>query len=438
MIEFFDKYDGELTNVAKSEIYEFLIRDIVNAAAGPDKGKAIHLLLPKNADGLREVKEAGGTLKYSQPSSRRDLAWLKRNGKCMDNLIMGPSTIPHAGRGAFAKRKIHAGRLVSPAPLVHIPDKTILDMHEITFSVNDDGNKVYHRANDIVIGQQLLLNYCYGHPESSMLFFPAGSMTSFINHSAEKPNAKMQFSSHKMHEKDWFQVPPHKLLDSDHSYLGLMMEIVALRDIEKGEEVLLDYGPEWQTAWDAHVQKWNAGIQRGDIPNPWPIRALDLSREYKTKPFKTVSEGAAYPTNIRQMCFLVVKNDPEKPDSKTWAIPKSEKIYDDDHLFDCKVIERIELEEQSPLVSGGAGGTVGLAYNYTIEWYDGEGADDNGGTQVSNVPHQAIVFVDKPLTSDQFVSQAFRHEIGIPNDVFPQGPWRNLISDANEIEDEQK
>jgi hypothetical protein len=35
----------------------------VNAAAGPEKGKAIHMLLPKNADDLRDIKEAGGTLK---------------------------------------------------------------------------------------------------------------------------------------------------------------------------------------------------------------------------------------------------------------------------------------------------------------------------------------------------------------------------------------
>jgi hypothetical protein len=90
----------------------------------------------------------------------------------MDNLIMGPSTIPHAGRGAFAKRKIRAGGLVSPAPLVQIPDKTILDMHKITFSLDDDGNKVFRRANDIVIGQQLLLNYCYGHPRQFYAFLP--------------------------------------------------------------------------------------------------------------------------------------------------------------------------------------------------------------------------------------------------------------------------
>ena len=413
MIDFFAKYEGELTEAAKSEIFDFLILDIVNAAAGPKKGKNIHMMLPKNADDLIKVKEAGGTLKFSQPSSVRDLEWLKKNGKCMDQLVLGASTIPHAGRGAFAKRKIQKGGLVSPVPLVHIPDKTMMDMHEVTRSIDADGEKYYHRVNDEVIGQQLLLNYCYGHPETSMLFYPAGSMSSFINHSAKKPNAKMQFSDHKQHQQDWLTKSPEDLMDDDHAFIGLMIEIVALRDIKEGEEVLMDYGPEWQTAWNAHLKTWEQHVKKGDLPNPWPIRALDLNEEYKTKAYPTIKEGAEYSENIRQMCFLVVQDVKEEPGVKRWAVPKKGTVYDNDNLFDCAVLERIELEEAP----------ASAAYNYTVEWYD----DEEDGTKVIHVPHDAIVFVDKPLTSDQFITQAFRHHIGIPDDVFPTGPWRNLV-----------
>ncbi len=48
-----------------------------------------------------------------------------------------------------------------------------------------------------------------------------------------------------------------------------------------------------------------------------------------------------------------------------------------------------------------------------------------GGTLVKQVPHHAIVLVDKPGTGDQHTPFAFRHYIEIPDDVFPQGPWRN-------------
>lgn len=425
MIEFFAKYDGELTDVAKSDIYEFLVHDIVQAAAGPTKGVTIRTLLPATADELIDVKNAGGALKYSQPSSTRDFEWLKRNGKCMDNLVMGASTIPHAGRGAFARRRIPAGGLVSPAPLIHIPNKAVMDMHELK-KTHDSGKKAaFRRANDVVIGKQLLLNYCFGHPESTMVFFPAGAMTSFINHSVEKANVRMRFTDQN---KEWMEISPENLLDDDHTSMGLLMEIIALRDIEEGEEVLMDYGPEWQAAWDAHVERWTQGVTSGEINNPWPVRALDLSDDYKTKPFPTVEEGATYVENVRQMCFLVVKNLNEGDTSiKTWTIPKDGYVYDVENLFDCQVTERIELDDETEALCSSK-----APYNYTIEWFHDDNAarTPGSGSKVFNVPHAAIVFVDKAETSDQFIREAFRHEIGIPDDVFPQGPWRNLVSSA--------
>ena len=280
MINFFDKYKDELTEAAKYEIYEFLLGDILQAAAGAEKGKTIRGLLPKNPDELVDVRDAGGAQQYSAPSPSRSLSWLKANGRCMDHLFMGSSTIPYAGRGAFARRRIQAGGLVSPAPLIQIPKKDVMNMHEVhKASVSRKKKPIFYRTNDEVIGKQLLLNYCFGHPESSMLFFPSGSLTSLINHSAERPNVKMQFSNHERHNKDWYNVAPEQLIDDKHYKLGLMMDVVALRDIEEGEEILMDYGPEWQAAWVAHVERWNSGIAAGEINNTWPIRALDLSQE---------------------------------------------------------------------------------------------------------------------------------------------------------------
>ena len=42
-------------------------------------------------------------------SSIRDLEWLQKHGRCMDNIRDGVSQIPHAGRGAFARRFISKG-----------------------------------------------------------------------------------------------------------------------------------------------------------------------------------------------------------------------------------------------------------------------------------------------------------------------------------------
>ena len=44
---------------------------------------------------------------------------------------------------------------------------------------------------------------------------------------------------------------------------GLVLEMFALRDIRPNEEVLLDYGPVWRRAWDAHIRRWN--VDRGEV-----------------------------------------------------------------------------------------------------------------------------------------------------------------------------
>jgi hypothetical protein len=47
----------------------------------------------------------------------RDVSWLQQHGWCIDHIEVGVSTIPHAGRGAFARTPISRGAVVAPAPL---------------------------------------------------------------------------------------------------------------------------------------------------------------------------------------------------------------------------------------------------------------------------------------------------------------------------------
>ena len=43
---------------------------------------------------------------------------------------------------------------------------------------------------------------------------------------------------------------------AEKKYRGLSMEIYALRDIQLDEEIFLDYGIEWERAWERHVETW--------------------------------------------------------------------------------------------------------------------------------------------------------------------------------------
>jgi hypothetical protein len=47
------------------------------------------------------------------------------------------------------------------------------------------------------------------------------------------------------------------------------------------------------------------------------------------------------------------------------------------------------------------------------------------GWNITNVPRSAIIMVDRPYTGNQFLRQAFRHEIQLPDEMVPES-WRDL------------
>jgi hypothetical protein len=311
--------------------------------------------------------------------------------------------VQHAGRGAFATRPIAAGQLVAPAPLVHFAGKTVLDMHELFQSA--DGN--YQRASDKVIGQQLLLNYCFAHDSSSLLFFPTGALVPLINHSDE-PNAKVVWSSHSNHQKMWLTMTPQELMEEETLNIGLLIEIVATRDISEGEEVFIDYGPAWKAAYQAHVADWQAKLAEGAISAEWPLRAADLNEEHRDAVFRTVDEQQAkpYPDNVELRAFLIIQDsqqDGSIDQPKPWGETDDETAFRHENLFAVDIIARDDDTN-----------------TYTVKWV----SDENENSYVELVPHHAFVFVDKLGTSDQFAPAPFRHPIGLPDEIFPAA-WRD-------------
>ena len=413
MIAFFDKHT-DLHPEAQDQIYKFLTKDVMVAAVGSHKAKTVEALLPDSVEGLKEIPAKGGILVHAAPRVYRQVDWLEENAFCVDYMRPGPSTLPHAGRGAFAARKIKAGTVVTASPLVQIPDVSILDLHPVEEHEDEEEEIEYVRSSHEVTGKQLLLNYCYGHPESSMVFFPAGPMASMINHNGQSPNVKLQWSKHETHKSDWLQVDPDELIDDPYAYLGLVMEVVALRDIEEDEEIFLDYGKDWQAAWDSHVAAFD------QTNKEWPVRAVDMNAMYKTKPFETIADlgkDPEYPDNVKLKAFLMIEESLHsglRDDPKAWSEPEGGTAYDADNIFDMIVESKKQVGTSEDGVE---------IFEYLVRWTNNKGVP----TFVENVPHDALIFVDAPGESDQYaVDKPFRHVIGIPDDIFPQGPWRNL------------
>lgn len=66
-----------------------------------------------------------------------------------------------------------------------------------------------------------------------------------INHSKNKANAKLVWDNNKlMAHPEWLQQPPQQWIDTQHA--GLVLSVEATRDIHPNEEILLNYGTEWQ------------------------------------------------------------------------------------------------------------------------------------------------------------------------------------------------
>ena len=329
-------------------------------------------LVPKTVEDLKEAIKVRAARFNAHNNYIRPVIWLKKNGLCMDN-IKERSTIKQAGRGAFATRMISKGSFVAPIPLHHICD--IVDKDHDFFSHFRNGQK--QKTG------QLLLNYCFGHPSSTHLTLcPYGSLVSLINHNSKEVNVKIRWSTSKLHQKDWLNMPLPELCAINHN--GLMFDIVATKDILPNEEIFLNYGNEWSNAWDAHVQNWrltgnhSKDYKSASALNKGVIRSM---KEQESNP---------YPDNVQLECCNNNENNTQNTNHQNDTNNEYNK---------CKIISR---EEGS----------------YSVEIIDDK------KVILHNVPRKNIIFKDLMYTSDMFLNNVFRHRIMIPADLFPS-KWRD-------------
>lgn len=269
-------------------------------------------LQPRSIDASNRAIEVG--IKETElEGSIRSVEWLRENGKCLDNLKPGKSTIDGAGLGAFAVRFIAQGDVVAPAPLVHIPYKdSILLFGELRDILTSEGFTIRNTSD--VRGKQLLLNYCFGHSKSSLLLCPYGSGTTYINHNHQSPNVKIVWTDNSkalIHNSTWLSKSVDFL--EDQLSPGLEFDFVAIRDIRPGEEVLLDYGKEWDDAWKSHVQDWEPVEGSEYYVDASQLNCLDI-KECKGKPLVRTfveQEAKPYSDNLLMWCYFNYEDERE-------------------------------------------------------------------------------------------------------------------------------
>ena len=205
--------------------------------------------------------------------SSQSLEWIKANSICIDTLTIQPSTVNSAGRGAFAKQAAAKGDVVAVSPVVHF-DRSQTEILQQERSVEDEPwllreHKIRYTSH--VVGQQKLLNYCYSHPQSNVMLLPIGPGVNFINHSSRRPNVQIRWSIFSDSETLRETLPVMELFEETVG--DLVIEFVALTDIAEGDEILMDYGAEWEQAWNSRESedsfRHEIGVPDGFYPQNW-------------------------------------------------------------------------------------------------------------------------------------------------------------------------
>ncbi len=395
-------------NILHSEDFEDDLWDfIVQLRNIWGKSRTMFALPSKNSkaiEGLRHLLDAGGSRYQHYNNSVKNQEWMDEHGQCMDNIRDGISKIPHAGRGAFASRLIMEGELVSPAPLIHLPNSSLFVIYD---SIKDATGQ-WKRDKTSPSGHQLLLNYCFGHRDSTLLLCPYGYLNLNINHDHENPNTKVVWTEKKrMRHPEWLDMPLQNWTTGWHS--GLALDYIALRDIEKGEEITIDYGIEWEMAWQEHVRSFDTP-RKGYKPSYELNEAIDLKIPTIFEPIENQFQGVT--TFCRDYYF---------PESHDFTPHKFGTSEDDDESTDWHYTCRVLMRHDDDMY------TVEIFHRESgkEEVYDiYESHFDTPEYILFNVPRDAIFFRDETYSRDHHQPWVFRHEMRLPDDMFP-AVWKN-------------
>jgi len=338
-------------------------------------------------------------------------------------LKAGHSRISHAGRGAFAVRDLPKGTVVAPVPVLPVR-RSSMDL--VTERKNG-------KQKQLVQGKQLLLNYCFGHAESSVLLYPYAPIVNLVNHGGDNANVRLSWSTltepHSTGQRWTTDMSVEQVFQQNKS--GLLLELISLREIKRGEEIVLDYGDRWTASWLDHVKEWKP--PEGDDEFYAPsyvqddvIKALRTEKELRSHP---------YPTNVFTSCFykysdnkeavekekLKSSNNKDKNSVTTFRWNQTRSTFELRNLRPCSILQRQNGNKNDN--KDGTLFTVRIRNRYGLA--NKERIPNGDMHIVTHVPRQAIRFSDKIYTTDQHLEGAFRHEIGIPDEMCPE-QWKDL------------
>jgi hypothetical protein len=193
---------------------------------------------PYNEDISQPKEQAAPIQDPHVASSDSEEQAMMEDKVCLSDIDVRTSSIPDAGLGVFATRDFKQGELITVSPILTLPRGMV----------------------DSTIMTSLLMNYCIADPngDSAIVLFPIAKAALFNHRLAPHDNVEMKWffwgqrhhpasSSNNIPLQEVVDVDPDTLVASPVAPLD--MGFYAKRDICEGEELFLNYGDDWDSAW---------------------------------------------------------------------------------------------------------------------------------------------------------------------------------------------
>eukprot|EP00977_Amphora_coffeiformis_P010181 scaffold2363_cov159-Amphora_coffeaeformis.AAC.43 len=351
-------------------------------------GPNIQSILPDEAPIVERILKQFGnefrltTAKTSTPNHQRPVDWLEKNGFCLDHLEARES----AGKvfGAFATQPLETASIVAPVPVVQIHRNNL----QMTWK---------DRMSTMWKGRQLVLNYCLGHKSSSVLLFPYSPVVNYLNH-GKPSNVALRWSERMPHPERLNHTAAEIHADKNG---GLLLELYALKQISP--------------AWVAHQAQWTPPLYTEHYRSAesyYEVLAVDPNQDFRKL-------DASVDVFIRNS-FKAGKYVPS-PNAELFpcTIVAADSVEPIEESSTCNVTEQTQWDSET----------------FSVQWIQKRAPESSRfsrssellGMNVSRVPLIALEFRDRKYTTNLHLRSAFRHEIGLPDNLFPDS-WKDMKS----------